>query len=137
MLADNAAAEPRLAEIWRFAAEVQMIEPGGDLPVLLPPCPDRVHVMGGGGADAEVRVVLRVAELHARALRHSLDFKRENLQLRHHGGHAVRDHPEVLAAGKHIGGMKQGRELAHGGLAPEIVVATVEEVVVQAVERPL
>lgn len=46
MVADNVMAEPWLAGIRSLAAEVQMIEPDGNLPILFPPCAQRVHVVG-------------------------------------------------------------------------------------------
>ena len=62
--ADDAAANPRFAEPRRVALAVQhlVVETVRDAAVLLPPGPQRVHVVGRGGADAQVGVVRRIGE---------------------------------------------------------------------------
>ena len=52
----------------------------------------------------------------------------------HHAGNAVRHHSKVFAAGQHTGGTQQLGELVLGVATPELVVAVVEEVVVQRAE---
>ena len=48
--------------------------------------------------------------------------------------HAIGNHTQVLTAYQHSGGLCQLRQLVHSLLAPELVVAVVVVVVVQAVE---
>ena len=55
----------------------------------------------------------------------------------HHARHAVGHHAQVLAAGKHPRRAEQLGELALGVAAPELVVAVVEEVVIQRAEALL
>ena len=78
----------------------------------------------------------RIAELLARIFGHALNVERENLQCAHHSGNAVGNHAEVFGACEHRRGVDDGRELPHGFAIPEVVVAMIEEIVVEAVERP-
>ena len=71
-----------------------------------------------------------------RILRHTLDLEGEYPLRVHHLRHASRDHAEILAAGKHSGRAKQLRQLAHRLMLPELIVAAIEEVIIQFVERP-
>ncbi|MBR4822069.1 MAG: 4-alpha-glucanotransferase, partial [Bacteroidales bacterium] len=103
---------------------------------LLPPGPERAHVMGGSRTDAHVRIFRRNGEGLVRVLRHALDLEGKYPLRIHHLRHAGRDHAEILAAGEHTGRTQQLRQLAHGLMLPELVVTAVEEVVVQLVERP-
>ena len=104
------------------------------LGVFLPPATQGGHVVGGDGADGTVGIPFGVSELLAGVLRHALYLEREDAQLVHYPRHAGRNHAEVFAADEHAGGLRQLREFLHGLLSPEIVVAVVVVLVVQAVE---
>ena len=67
-------------------------------------------------------------------LRHALDLEREDPEVGHHLRHCSRDHSEVLTACEHSCRIKKCRKLLHCLILPELVVATVEEVVIHAVE---
>ena len=75
-----------------------------------------------------------MTEANLRVFRHGLDLEREDAQLIHDPGHAVGHHAEVLGTDKHAGGLCQAWQFLHGLLIPVLVVATVEIVVVEAVE---
>ena len=136
MHVEDAPAYPRLAEIGNVApdAECFVVEARREFAVFLPPCPQRVHVVRRSGADREIGVVRRVGEEFPRRLGHALDFEREDLQFVHRFGDAVGDHPQVFAAGQHLGRREEYRELAQGGFLPETVVPVVEEVGIEPVE---
>ena len=69
------------------------------------------------------------------ALRHTLDFKRQDTQGGHDLRHSGRNHSQILSAGKHSGGIKQGRKLCHGFVFPENIVPAIEEIIIQTIER--
>ena len=65
---------------------------------------------------------------------HTLDLEREDSEVRHHLRHCCRDHSEVLTACEHSCRIKECRKLLHGLVLPELIVATIEEVVIETVE---
>jgi len=136
VLVENLTADPRFAEIWSISltAEHLIVELLGHLPVFLPPCTDRVHIVGRGGADREVRIPCRVREVVVHGLRHALDLKRKNPQTVHDARHTCRNHSQVLTAGEHACGIKECRKFLHCGVIPEVVVTIVEEVCVETVK---
>lgn len=93
--------------------------------------------MRRGGADRQIGILPRIAERRAGGFGHPFDFERENPQTLHDLRYAGRNHPQILAAGQHRGRIEQRREFAQRFVAPEVVVATVEKLLVQPVERPL
>ncbi len=69
-----------------------------------------------------------------RVLWHALDFQTQNLQLFHYPRHTIRYHAQVFTANQHGSTLGQHRQLLHGFVIPELVVALVVIMVVQAVE---
>ena len=136
MLVENLTADPWLAEIWSLAlvAENHVPEVVCHLAVLFPPCTDRVHVVGRSRTYRKIRIVRRMSECLFDRLRHALDLERKDSEIIHHLRHCSRDHSEVLTAGKHSCRIEKSRELLHRLILPELVVSTVEEVIVETVE---
>jgi hypothetical protein len=54
----------------------------------------------------------------------------------HNGRNAIRNHSEVLAADKHVGGIDERRKFPHGFAIPEIIVTMIEEISVKTVVAP-
>ena len=102
--------------------------------VLVPPLTQCGHVVGRDGTYRTVGVTRQMAEAYGVILRHRLDLQREDAQLVHHPGHTVGYHTQVFRTAEHAGSLCQTRQLLHGLLVPELIVTTVEVVVVQAVE---
>ena len=75
-----------------------------------------------------------MTEAHATVLRHRLDFQTQNPQFVHHPGHAVRHHTQVFGTNKHTGGLCQLRQFLHRLGIPELVVSTIEVVIVESIE---
>ena len=135
---EDLAADPRLGVIGGLAALVEHVVEIllSGVTVGLPPCADARHVVGRRSADGEVGIVPCVAKLQLRVFRHALDLEREDLELMHHGRHAVGYHAEVLGAAEHARGVDERRQLPHRLAIPEVVVAVIVEVVVETVEAP-
>ena len=102
--------------------------------VLIPPLAQGGHVVSRDGVDTAIGVAREVSEARGRILRHRLDLEREDAQLVHHPGHAVGHHTEILGTDEHAGGLCELGQLLHRLSIPELVVATVEVVVVELVE---
>ena len=132
-------AYPRLANHRRITAPVHhgMPEITGDLPVLFPPCPYRIHVMSRCSADGIVRIMCRISEHVPGRFRHSLYLKRKYAVFIHDLLHTVRHHTQILSAGKHSGSGKKRRQLAHGRFLPEGIVPVIEKVIIKPVESLL
>ena len=77
------------------------------------------------------------AETCRRILWHRLNLQREDAQFVHHPGHAVGHHAEIFGADEHTGGLCQFGQFLHSLRVPELVVTTVEVVVVETVEDEL
>src|SRR5574344_1566446 len=75
-----------------------------------------------------------MTEAHCIVLRHRLYLKTQDAQLVHHPWHAVGHHTEVFGTYEHTCCLCELRHLFHCLLIPELVVATIEIVVVEAVE---
>ena len=75
-----------------------------------------------------------MAELVLRILRHALDFQAQDLQLFHYPRHTIRYHTQVFTTYQHRCTLSQHREFLHRFVIPELVVALVVIMVVQAVE---
>ncbi len=127
---------PGLAEIRRIplAAHLFIEEFLRKGAVLLPPGAKGGGIVGSGRADAEIGIAGRLGKIFRRVFRHSLDLEAEDVQLVHHRGDAGRNHSEVLAAGEHSRGAEQGGQFAKCALAPEVVVAMVEEILIEGPE---
>ncbi len=102
--------------------------------VLIPPLTQRGHVVTGYGTYRPERISAQVTETSPWVFRHTLYFQTENLQVFHHPWHAVGYHTEVFRTNQHAGSLYQLGQLAHGFPIPELVVATIEIVVIQLVE---
>ena len=105
--------------------------------VLVPPHAQGGCVVTADGGHTAARVVLHAAEAHPRLLRHRLQLEAEDSQFVHHPLHAGRHHAEIFGTAEHTGGTHQFRQLLHGFLIPELVVAVVEILVIEGVEGAL
>ena len=107
--------------LWSFTppAHLLVVELLSNSAVLFPPSTNRVHIVGTDGTNAHIWRISRMRKRYGWVLRHTLDLKRENLQLAHHIRHTRRHHTQVLAAAEHVGSCNQSRELLERRLAPE------------------
>ena len=67
-------------------------------------------------------------------LRHRLNFKREDSQFVHHPRHTVRNHTQVFCTAKHTCSLRQTWQFFHSLIIPELVISTIEIVIIEAVE---
>ena len=88
--------------------------------------------MGRCGRHGEIGVVACVAKGESHLLGHTLYFKGEDMLLCHYIGYTCWNHSQILATCEHSGCLHQCGQAAHGILTPEIVVAVVEEILMQA-----
>ena len=124
-----------------FALEHLVVEKLRLFSVLVPPQSEGRHVVGGNGAYREVRVLLQVVKSHAEFLGHALYFQRQYLQPFQHALHRARHHSEVFRAWQH--GIHDFVAARHHDflhflerlLRPKLVVAPVEKILIEAVER--
>mmetsp|Transcript_12300 Transcript_12300/g.40913 ORF Transcript_12300/g.40913 Transcript_12300/m.40913 type:complete len:264 (-) Transcript_12300:3010-3801(-) len=95
------------------------------------PSPRGVRVVAAGTAHGVVRVRGRRPELAVQPgrVRHPLDPQPQNPQILKHGLHALRDHPEILAAHELPGALGERREGSPRVFPPQRVLAFVEVVV--------
>ena len=78
-----------------------------------------------------------MTESYLVVLRHRLNLQAEDAQLVHHPWHTVGHHTEVFGTNEHSCCLCQSRQFLHCLIVPELVVATIEIVVVQSVEEIL
>ena len=93
--------------------------------------------MGGDGTNRAIGVMRQSSETIFRIFRHGLNLKTKDAQLVHHPGNTVGYHSQVFCTNQHSGGLRQPRQFLHGLLIPELVVTTIEIVVIQLIESIL
>ena len=135
MLVKNLAADPWLTIIrcLSLIAENHLPELFCNLTILFPPCTNRVHVMSRSGTYREIWIICRMCKRFLHRLRHTLYLERKDPEIRHYLRHSSRNHSEILTASKHSCRVEKCRKFLHGLFLPELVVATIEEVIVKAV----
>lgn len=84
------------------------------------------------GYDAECGTVDYVVETQAAASGHPFNLEREDFQAVHHIGYAGGHEAEVFAARQEVGFARKDGQFLQGFVAPELLVAFIEVVVVQA-----
>ncbi len=98
-------ADPRLAEIRYFRTFEHLAAiAGGKFAILLPPSPQRTHVVGRGGADGQIGIGGNIRKGLLRVLGHGLNLEGQDFQVSHHFRNTGGNHAEILAAGEHAGG---------------------------------
>ena len=105
--------------------------------VLVPPLTQRRHVVTRYGTYRTIGIAVDVAEAHCGRLWHALQLEAEYFQLVHHPRHTVGHHAEVFSTYQHACRLHQLRQFLHCLTIPELVVAMIVVVVVEAVERLL
>ena len=133
MLLENLTAHPRLAVVWSLTMSTDnfMIEFVSKLAIFLPPCTYRIHIVSRSSTYRKIWIPCRISECLSHRLRHSLYLEREDTEFGHYIRNTCRNHSEVLAACEHSGRVKKSRKLLHGRLLPELVVTTIEEIIVE------
>ena len=134
----NAFTYPWFGILWRRTGlpENFVVETLCSVAVRFPPTAYSVHVMCRSGAYRAIGIGPCIAEGSARVLGHTLYLKFKNLKIVHHGRHAGGNHAKVLGAYKHVGSVDERRQFPHSLSIPEVIVATIEEVVIHPVEAP-
>ena len=105
-----------------------------EVAVFVPPLAKGGHIVGEYGAYGAIWVFGKHAKLHVHIFRHRLDFEAENAELVDDPWHTIGHHAEVFGTHEHTGGFHKAWEFLHCLTIPEVVVATIEVVVVEAVE---
>ena len=102
--------------------------------ILVPPHPQRRGIVAGDGTDRTIRIMRQVAEANTSVFRHRLKFEGKDAQLIHHPLNTIGHHAQVFSADEHTGSLHKTRQFLHGLPIPEMIVPTIEIIIIEAVE---
>lgn len=110
------------------------IESLASLGTLLPPEPQRCHVVGRDGGDGTDGVGVQMGKLKAWLLGHLLNLESQDAQLVEHGLHTAGQHAQVFGTDEHPAVLQHLGQTAQGLEPPEERMALIEVVVVESEE---